>query len=122
VGKHDGFVNAALSIIRANGGKGVLVRRVDGTFNPVTQLEANGDETRVEFDAVVFPPGKTAEKRIGSLIGKNIVEIYFAQKDKPVPVPTDRFEWAGKVYTIIWTETYDPAGDGPILTVAHGEI
>ncbi len=118
------FLNAqgtALALIQKNGSKGTLSRRVATAFDPVTQAETASDTTE-EFDVVVLPPSQQAKFKVGSLEGRNAVEVYLAQKGRTmIPKPGDKLTVGGIAYTLFWAQTYDPALDGPIFTLAYAE-
>lgn len=121
MGKFLSFQETALVLISQFGGP-VLVRREDGSlFDPIAQTDAGGGTTE-EFMAVVMPPGKQAEYKAQSLEFACAAEAYFALKGKSfTPGPGDTFVWNGRTYTIRHSQTYDPAADGPIMTVAYAE-
>lgn len=121
MGKFLSFQETALALITQFGGPVTVVRSQSALFDPVTQQElANGEED--EFMAVVMPPSQQAQYKAQSLEFAISAEVYFALKDKLfVPGPGDTFRWNGRTYTIRHSQTYDPAADGPIMTVAYAE-
>lgn len=119
---YDSAINAADGLIRRKGRAVTLTRTTAGTFNPVTQAETGAVTTTHAFRAVGLPPGKSAEFRVGSLVGRNVVELHMAQKGQTVrPSPGDAVTWDAASWTIFWSRTYDPAGDGAIYTLAYAE-
>jgi hypothetical protein len=121
VGKFLNAQSTALLLIQKNGTKGTLARRNASSFNPVTQVETATTDTE-EFDVVVLPPSQQAKFKVGSLEGRNAVEVYLAQKGRTMtPQPGDVLTVGGKAYTLFWAQTYDPALDGPIFTLAYAE-
>jgi hypothetical protein len=120
--KYDGAISTALALIQRKGTSVTVTRHTDGGFDPVTQAETAPSDQSETFQCVGLPPGRAAEYRVGSLAGKNAIELYFAQKDRTMrPSPGDRISFQGATWTIFWSQTYDPAGDGAILTIAYAE-
>lgn len=115
----------ALDLIRTSGTEVVVKRKVPGTVDPVTDTETGGSETSVTYHAVAFPPSQQARFKVGSLEGRDVMEIYFALHGKATrPEPGDIVRLgptAADDYTIFHAQTYDPALDGPIMTVAYAE-
>ena len=67
-----------------------------------------------------LPPSREAQYKARTLEFSCSAEIYFALLGKPfAPGPGDTVTVNGRCYTIQHAQTYDPAGDGPILTVAY---
>jgi hypothetical protein len=67
-------------------------------------------------------PSQQARHAVGNLEGRNVMEIYFALLGQPTqPQPGDTVVLGGATYKIFHTQTYDPALDGPIMTVAYAE-
>ena len=121
MGKYAAQAASALALIAKKGGPVIIQRKVAGTYNPVTQA-ATESVTSHTFQAVVMPPGRGAEFRTGSLAGKNAIELTLAQQGQSIqPGPSDIVTWQGKDWTIFWSTTYDPAGDGAIFTTAYAE-
>ena len=121
MGKYAAQAASALALIAKKGGPVVVKRKAAGAFNPVTQVVAETVTTHT-FQAVVMPPGRSAEFRAGSLAGKNAIELTLAQQGQSIqPGPGDSVTWQGKDWTIFWSTTYDPAGDGAIFTTAYAE-
>lgn len=121
MGKYDGLINTAASLIARKGGPARLTHVEDASFDPVTQNTTSQTRT-YDVQAVGLPPTKGAEFRVGSLLLRNVLEFQIAQKDVPVtPKPGDKLRWAGQDWRIIWATSYDPAADGAIMTTAYGE-
>lgn len=121
MGKFLSFQETALALISQFGGP-VAVTRNDGSlFDPIAQTDGEGGSTE-EFMAVVMPPGQQAQYKAQSLEFAISAEAYFALKGKSfTPGPGDTFVWNGRTYTVRYSQTYDPAADGPIMTVAYAE-
>lgn len=121
MGRFLSFQDTALSLISQFGGP-VTVERADGSlFDPVAQTDAGGGTSEV-FQAVVMPPSKQAEYKAQSLEFAISAEVYFAMKGKSfAPRPGDSFTWNNRTYLIRYSQTYDPAADGPIMCVAYAE-
>lgn len=121
MGKFLSFQETALALITQFGGPVTVERAESALFDPVTQQEMSNGETE-EFMAVVLPPSGQAQYKAQSLEFQISQEAYFALKDKSfAPGPGDTFRWNGRTYTIRYAQTYDPAGDSPMMTVAYAE-
>lgn len=119
MGKFLSFQETALALISQSGGPVNVERTASLFFDPVTQAETEGVSVE-EFMAVVLPPSREAQYKARTLEFACTAEVYFALKGKSfTPGPGDVFHWNGKSYTIQHSQTYDPAGDGPIMTVAY---
>ncbi len=121
MGKYDALASTAVALIEKKGAALVLTRKGVSAYDPVTQVESS-TSTPYEVKAVVLPPGRGAQYRVGSLEGKNAIEITMAQKGLPIrPQPGDIVQWQGAAWTIFWATTYDPAADGAIYSLAYAE-
>ncbi|CAB4180581.1 hypothetical protein UFOVP1040_81 [uncultured Caudovirales phage] len=121
-GKYDSAAKTALSLISRKGATINLRRKTAASFDPVAQTGAVGTETTYAFKGVAVPPGKSAEARVGSLVDRRMVEVYFALKGMAVvPENGDVITVGGAEYTIFWAATLDPAGDGPVLSTCYAE-
>lgn len=112
----------ALALLRKKG-KAVTVTRRPTLRNEITgKLEAGG-ALSTTFQCVALPPGRSAERYVGSLVGKNMLEFYLARESSGGidPYPGDEVDWAGKTYTLIWAAQYDPDDSGTLFTQAFGE-
>lgn len=119
--KYQGAIDLAASLLTSKGADITITRRVSGGFDPVTQTESITTTDHV-FKGVVLPPSKSAEFEVGSLVGKRAIQLNLAQKGQSIrPEPGDTVAWQGFAWTIFWATTYDPAGDGAILTIAYAE-
>lgn len=118
------FLSAQQTAARmiAKAGSGVTLTREEVlAYDPVTQ-EQQVTTTTAVFQAVAFPPSAAAKHRVGSLEGRNALEVYFAQKDQTMrPQPGDTALIGGILYKVFWSQTYDPALDGAIMTIAYVE-
>ena len=119
MGKFLSFQEAALALISQFGGPVRVERSRGALFDPVAQTELeNGDAE--DFVAVVLPPSREAQYKAKTLEFSVTAEVYFALKDRSfTPGPGDVFHWNGQLYTIQHAQTYNPAGDGAIMTVAY---
>jgi hypothetical protein len=119
MGKFLSFQETALALISQFGGPVTVERAASALFDPITQTELSNGESE-QFMAAVLPPGREAQYKARTLEFSVTAEVYFALKDKAfVPGPGDVLHWNGRSYTIQHSQTYDPAGDGPIMTVAY---
>lgn len=119
MGKFLSFQETALALITQFGGPVTVERSASALFDPVTQQEMTNGETE-EFMAVILPPSTQAQYKAQTLEFQVTAEVYFALKDKSfVPGPGDTFSANGHPYTIQHAQTFDPAGDGPMMTVAY---
>lgn len=123
MGKFDDMAQTALELITEFGASVTLTRAVDAIFDPVTQDRVAAAPVTGTFKAVEIPPGKSAEFRLGSLVKRNVIQLYLARWGVAMePAPGDTLLWKGATYTILSPVThYDPAADGAILTVAYAE-
>lgn len=121
MGRFLSFQETALALITQFGGP-VTVNRADGSlYDPVAQTDAGAGSSE-EFMAAVLPPSKQAEYKAQTLEFAIAAEVYFALKGKSfTPGPGDSFTWNGRTYVIRHSQTYDPAAEGPIMTVAYAE-
>lgn len=121
MGKFLSSQATAAALIAKNGSPVTLKRTVSTGFDPVTQSENASVETYV-FQAVIIPPTRQAQFTVGTLEGRNAVECYFALKDQfTVPQPGDVIAVNGVDHKIFYAQTYNPALDGPIMTLAYAE-
>lgn len=113
---------AAARMIKKAGTRTTLTRVVEGTFDPVTQSETGGGPVGYPFTVAVFPPSQQARFRVGSLEGRNAVELYFSLEGQTIrPQPGDEIDIGGVPHVLFWSQTYDPALDGAIFTIAYAE-
>lgn len=119
MGKFLTYQETALALITQFGGPVSVERAASAFFDPVTQTELSNGETD-DFMAVVLPPSNEAHYKAKTLEFACTAEAYFALVGRKfVPGPGDVFHWNGRSYTIQHSQTFDPAGDGPIMTVAY---
>lgn len=121
--KYDRQAASALALIKRKGTLVTISRAVDDVVDPVTQDRTPGTPITGQFYVVGLPPGKSAEFVLGSLVNRNVIQLYIARFGSTMtPSPGDTFEWAGVEYALLPPVThYDPAGDGAVLTVGYGE-
>ena len=119
MGKYLSFQEVALALITKRGQQVPVTRTDASAFDPVTQSSVTSGTVET-FAAVVMPPSKEAEYKARSLELSFSAEAYFALLGRSfVPGPGDTFVANGREYTIRHSQTYNPAGDGPIVTVAY---
>lgn len=119
MGKYDSAAQTALALIRRKGGTAIITRRTASSFDPVTQAES-ATEVQHTFPALGLPPGRSASFVLGSLEGKTVEEMYFAQAGQSItPQPGDEVLWKNVNWRLEWCDTYAPAADGSILTKAY---
>lgn len=122
MGTYDAQAKGALALITRKGTGVTLKRRSAASIDPVTQAQTGASVAEHAFKAVALPPGRSAEMRIGSLVGRNILQFHMAQHGQSVvPQPGDLIAFKGLDWTVIWATTYDPAGDGAILSICYVE-
>lgn len=122
MGKYAGLAQTALSMITAKGAAATLKRRTEASFDPITQIATTPAETTATARVVGLPPARDAEKLLGSLENRKLLLFYIAMQGLAfAPAIGDELIWGGATYALVWKQTYDPAADGPILTVAYGE-
>lgn len=112
----------ALALLRKKG-KQVTVTRRPTLKNEITGKLTAGAPLSSKFQGVGLPPGRNAERYIGTLVGKNILQFYLARESAGGidPYPGDQIEWGGKTYTLVWAAQYDPDDSGVLFTEAYGE-
>lgn len=120
------FANQAATADRliAAKGKAVTFTRengVPGTFDPVTQVRTAASDLTITMNCVGIAPGKSAEFKIGSLIGRNLIELHCAPKLGQCPAPGDTFQWGGKPWKVIYVDELNPADDGAPYCKAYAE-
>lgn len=121
MGTYLSFQQAAAIMISKAGGDVTVTRFDRGAYDPVTQTGAPS-ATPHAFRAVILPPGQASRYRVGSLEGRNAVECYFALQGQAItPDKGDVVTVNGQDLTIFWSQTYDPAADGAIFTLAYAE-
>lgn len=117
------FLNAqatAAALIAKNGSAVTLKRLVAGGFDPVTQSDVGERVDSYTFLAVVMPPGQQAKYTARTLERSVSHEVYFALKGRPIrPEPGDIVTISGVDHKLFWAQTYEPALDGPIFTLAY---
>lgn len=120
---YDAAAKSARTLLTKKGTTITVERRSAGTIDPVTQVATGASSTEYSFKGLGLPPGKSAEYQIGSLAGRMIEEFHFAQRGQTInPGPGDIVRgWKGADWTIFWSLTYDPTGDGAIYTKAYAE-
>lgn len=122
MGKFDDMAQTALELITEFGASVTLSRAVDDTVDPVSQDRTPGTPVTGAFMAVEIPAGKSAEYRTGSLVGRDVIQLYLARWGVSMePTKGDTLPWKGSIFTIFHATHYDPAADGAILTVAYAE-
>lgn len=122
MGKFLTLQQTAAALIAKAGSAVVLRRPKDATFNPITQAETGGGEDLFTFVAVFMPPSQQARFTAKSLEQSVSLEGYFALKGQTIaPMPGDIVNVGGVDYKLFWAQTYDPAQDGPIFTLAYLE-
>jgi hypothetical protein len=122
MGKYEALAATALALIARKGALVTFTRKNTGPVNPITDVESPAATITGTFQVVGLPPGRSAESRVGSLIGRKLMEFHIARKGALMePSPGDTVEWGSTTWTLFWTQTYDPAADGAIYTLAYGE-
>lgn len=120
--EYDSIAAAALRLIDRKGGALTLTRHTPAAVNKATDVETPGAPVTGNYRAVGLPPGNSAEKRIGSLVERNIIEFHIARLGTVMePEPGDVATWGGKDWTVLNVTTYNPAADGAIYTRALAE-
>ena len=110
-------------LIKKKGGPVTITRVIEGEFDPVTQTHATTETVVRSLRAVKLPPASA--RRFGvDLTDRVAEEFYFSHVGEDanfVPAPGDVVTFGATRMVLFWSQTYDPAGDGPVLTVAFGE-
>lgn len=112
----------ALATLKRKGATLTLTRPSAGRDLVNGTLTGTGKATAL-FAAVKLPPGKGADKEIGTLVNRNIAEFHMALvSGSLVPQAGDEASFGGVTWTLIWTAPYDPDGSGTLgYTKAYGE-
>jgi hypothetical protein len=123
MGEYASAQNTAALLIAKKGMQVTVRRKVPGTFDPVTQDEPDATVQSEFYDAVILPPGRDAQFRVGTLEGRKAVECYLSLKGRALgPVlPGDVISTPYRDYSVFWSRSYDPAGGEPIMTLAYAE-
>lgn len=123
MGKYLSFQKTATRMITRKGGTVTLTRDVPGTYDPIQDQEVGGGPQSYVFKAVALPPTQQNRFGIGSLEGRDVLEFYFALEGQAIqPKAGDRVTTAPEqIYTLFYAQTFDPALDGAIMTIAYGE-
>lgn len=123
MGKYLGPQATAAALIAKKGTTVTLTRRTATAFDPVTQAETGGAAATETFLAVLMPPSDEARFKVGSLEMRRAMEVYLDAKGRTMrPQPGDTITTpTGTIYTIFWSQTYAPADDGAIFTLAYAE-
>ena len=114
-------IQTAHEMIAEAGGPITLTFDQPGTRNPVTQLESGRQTITVNTRGVVLPPGRSRDFERGSLVGRDVVEVWVAAKGiTHRPTKGWRLIAGGKTRTIFWDLEYAPDGT-PILWKFYAE-
>lgn len=119
--KYASAASTASRLTAAFGGTITFKRTLKGTFNPVTQTETGGTTLTFNMTATAIPPGRSAEYRIGSIVGRKLIEFHCAPNLSTTPEPGDVATWAGNDWRVIWANALDPAGDGSPYVLVYAE-
>jgi hypothetical protein len=113
----------ALALLRKKG-RTVSVTRKSGAKNKVTGKLDSGGVQSGSFVGVGLPAGPTAERYVGSLVGKQTLEFYLSAEPGVsfLPQPGDQIAWGGRSYTLVWTSDLNPGGTGSVFTRAYGQV
>jgi hypothetical protein len=119
VGKYLSAQQTASALIAKKGGSVTLKRARAGSFDPITQSRLDDGTDSWTFTAIIFPASSQSRYKAGTLQVELSDEGYFALDNGDVrPQPGDVLTAGGIDYKVTWSQTYDPAGDGPIFTHA----
>lgn len=122
MGKFLSLQQTAAALIAKAGAAVTLRRPIEGSFDPITQIRVGGGEEPHTFVAVFMPPSAQAKYHAKTLELSVSLEGYFALKGQTItPMPGDIVSVGGVDYKLVHCQTYDPANDGPIFTIAYLE-
>lgn len=114
----------ALALLKKKGSQ-ITVKRLPKLRNEITGKLESGAAMSASFQCVALPAGPTAEKVLGSLIGKRTLEFYLAREAGSGgmdPEPGDQIVWGGVTYTLQYVTQYDPDQSGTLFTQAYGQV
>lgn len=121
-----GYESAAAAARRILGRKGIkitLKRPGEGSVDEIAGTRSGGAETTTTFNCVGLPPGRSADKEIGTLINRRLMEFHLARVSGTLePQPGDIITWNGVEWPLIWAAVYDPDTSGMLYAKAYGEI
>lgn len=113
----------AKRLLGKKGASIVLTRPHGGALNKLTGTRATGSDETAVFNCVALPPGKSAEKEIGTLVNRRLMEFHLARTSGTLePEPGDVVPWKGRGWTLIWAAVYDPDAEGMVYAKAYGEV
>lgn len=119
--KYASAASTANTLTASFGSAVTFKRTTKGTFNPVTQTDTGASTSTFSMTAVGIAPGRSAEYRIGSIVGRKLIELHCAPNLSTTPEPGDVATWAGKDWRVIWANALDPAGDGSPYVLVYAE-
>lgn len=119
MGVYDSLVATADRLIKAKGAATTLARESSASFDAATDTDVKSNPD-YDIYAVGIAPGRSAEYRIGSLQGRNLMEFYISSKSV-TPTKGDTIAWLGKTYKLVWVNVLNPNADATIFTQAYGE-
>ena len=120
------YDRARATAIRLLGKKGVTItlkRPNQGAPDPIAGSRATGGDKTATFKVLGLPPGRGADKEIGTLVNRRLKEFHMARTGGTLdPQPGDIIPWAGQDWPVIWTAVYDPDASGVVYAKAYAEI
>lgn len=111
----------ALAILKRKGRLLAFTRTVPGTLDPVTQVRTGDTTTTFRLYGLGVPPGRSAQYVLGTLEGRNLMELHLATNEGTAPAPGDTVTFAGAVWSVLWVSNLDPVGEGAVLSKAYIE-
>ena len=111
----------ALAILRRKGKILTFTRKNPGTLDPVTQERTGASTTTFSMYGLGVPPGRSAQYVLGTLEGRNLMELHLATNEGTAPAPGDTVAFAGATWSLLWVSNLDPVGEGAVYTKAYIE-
>jgi len=120
MGAYARQAKSATKLLKKAGTLITFTGKTTRTFNPITQALTEATTT-LRMYGVGIAPGRSAEHRVGTLEGRNIIEFHLAPNEGQTPEPGFKVNWGGADWTVIWVSVLDPAGDGAPYCSAYAE-
>lgn len=112
----------ARTLLGRKGQSVTISREGQGLIDEISGTRSAGAPQLATFNCVGLPPGKGADKEIGSLIDRRLMEFHLARTSGSLePQPGDIVPWGGRDWVIVWAAVYDPDASGMVYAKAYAE-